>query len=81
MARKAVTTALAHPREGDDDQLQLIESEADEVLLDQLRGLYSNPSNTLRAVFLKDLFELLEKVADRCRDAGNVINLIVLKNS
>jgi len=63
------------------DHLQLIESEADEVLLDLLRGLYSSPSNTLRAVVLKDLFELLEKVADRCRDAGNVINLIVLKNS
>ena len=30
---------------------------------------------------LKDLYELLEKVIDRCRDAGNVIFHIVLKNS
>ena len=29
----------------------------------------------------KDLFELLEKAIDRCRDAGNVISHIVLKNS
>jgi uncharacterized protein Yka (UPF0111/DUF47 family) len=35
----------------------------------------------LKAVFLKDLFELLERVIDRCRDAGNVINQIVLKNT
>ena len=27
------------------------------------------------------LYDLLEKVIDRCRDAGNVINHIVLKNS
>jgi uncharacterized protein Yka (UPF0111/DUF47 family) len=30
---------------------------------------------------LKDLYDLLEKVIDRCRDAGNVIAQIVLKNS
>ena len=29
----------------------------------------------------KDLFELLEKAIDRCRDAGNVIYQIALKNS
>jgi uncharacterized protein Yka (UPF0111/DUF47 family) len=30
---------------------------------------------------LKDLYELLEKIIDRCRDVGNVISQIVLKNS
>jgi len=29
----------------------------------------------------RDLFELLEKAIDRCRDAGNVIYHIALKNS
>jgi uncharacterized protein len=32
-------------------------------------------------IMLKDLYELLEKVVDRCRDAGNVISNIHLKNS
>jgi hypothetical protein len=27
------------------------------------------------------LYELMEKVIDRCRDAGNVVMHIVLKNS
>lgn len=63
------------------DQLQAIEGEADEALLERLKELYSSQDNSVRVVFLKDLFELLEKVADRCRDAGNVINHIVLKNS
>ena len=30
---------------------------------------------------VKDLLELLERVADRCRDAGNVISHIVLKDT
>jgi uncharacterized protein Yka (UPF0111/DUF47 family) len=58
-----------------------LEAEADDVLLELLRDLYCSHHDTVRVVFLKDLYELLEKVADRCRDAGNVINHIVLKNS
>jgi uncharacterized protein len=63
------------------DQLQAIEGDADNALLDKLKDLYATQGNAIRVVFLKDIFELLEKVADRCRDAGNVINHIVLKNS
>jgi len=63
------------------DQLQTIEGEADKIVLEALRELYSGKHDPVRVVFLKDLYELLEKVADRCRDAGNVINQIVLKNS
>jgi uncharacterized protein Yka (UPF0111/DUF47 family) len=63
------------------DQLQAIEGDADQALLDKLKELYASQGNAIRVVFLKDIFELLEKVADRCRDAGNVINHIVLKNS
>lgn len=63
------------------DQLQAIEGDADKALLEMLKGLYASQGNAIKVVFLKDIFELLEKVADRCRDAGNVINHIVLKNS
>ena len=63
------------------DQLQAIEGDADNALLDKLKELYASQGNAIRVVFLKDIFELLEKVADRCRDAGNVINHIGHKNS
>ncbi len=63
------------------DQLQAIESEADELVLDLLRDLYSGKHEPLKAIFLKEFYDLMEKVTDRCRDAGNVINHIVLKNS
>ena len=63
------------------EQLQTIEGEADKLVLERLRDLYDGKHDPLKVVFLKDLFELLEKVTDRCRDAGNVINHITLKNS
>ena len=66
---------------GHNDRLQTVEGEADKLVLELLRDLYSGKHEPIRVIFLKDLFELLEKVTDRCRDAGNVINHIVLKNS
>ena len=62
-------------------RLQRIEGEADNLMLDALRGIYNSNENPLRTVFLKDLFELLEKIFDRCRDAGNTVFQIVLKHS
>jgi uncharacterized protein Yka (UPF0111/DUF47 family) len=63
------------------DQLQSIESEADEVMLDLLRDLYGGKYEPLQALMLRDLFDLLERAIDRCRDCGNAISHIVLKNT
>jgi uncharacterized protein Yka (UPF0111/DUF47 family) len=63
------------------DQLQSIESEADEVMLDLLRDLYGGKYEPLQAMMLRDLFDLLERAIDRCRDCGNAISHIVLKNT
>jgi uncharacterized protein Yka (UPF0111/DUF47 family) len=63
------------------DRMQAIESEADRLLLELYRDLYGGRHEPIRILLLKDLFELLEKAIDRCRDAGNVAYQIVLKNS
>ena len=63
------------------DRMQAVESEADRLLLDLYRDLFTNEPSAARLLLRKDLFELLEKAIDRCRDAGNVIYAIVLKNS
>lgn len=62
-------------------ELQSTEAEADGVLIEALRKLYQPGFPTLKAVILKDLFDLIEKAIDRCRDAGNVASHILLKNS
>jgi uncharacterized protein Yka (UPF0111/DUF47 family) len=61
--------------------LQKLEGDADKLMLERLRDLYSGKHDAVKAVILKDLYELLEKVFDRCRDAGNVVFHIVLKHS
>lgn len=63
------------------DKLQYVEGEADKVMNELLRELYSGKYDALRAIVLRDLYELIEKVVDRCRDVGNVVMHIVLKNS
>lgn len=63
------------------DRLQYLEGEADELMLTLLKDLYSGKYEALHVVILRHLFELLERVIDRCRDAGNVVFHIVLKNS
>ena len=62
-------------------KLQTVESQADDVLLEMERAFYEPGFPVLKAIILKDLYNLNEKVVDRCRDAGNVISLVVLKNS
>lgn len=63
------------------EKIQQIEGDADKLMLDCLRDLYSGAKDGVQVVILKDLYDLIEKVVDRCRDAGNVVAHIVLKNS
>jgi uncharacterized protein Yka (UPF0111/DUF47 family) len=63
------------------DKLQFLEGEADKYMVSLYKELYSGKHEALQVIVLKDIYELLEKIIDRCRDAGNVIAHIALKNS
>jgi hypothetical protein len=63
------------------DKLQFLESEADDHMMSLYKDLFGGRHEPLQVIALKDLYELLEKIIDRCRDAGNVIAHIALKNS
>ena len=62
-------------------RLQEVEAQADTVLLQLMRRFYEPGFPPLKAVILHDLYALNEKVVDRCRNAGNVISQVLLKNS
>lgn len=66
---------------GLNSQLQQVEGDADDLILECQRDLYTNEKDGVQVVVLKDLYDLMEKVVDRCRDAGKVVTQIVLKNS
>lgn len=65
----------------ENDKMQELEGRADQLVLGYLKEIYSGRMEPIKAMAMRDLYDLLEKVIDRCRDAGNVVTQIVLKNS
>ena len=65
----------------ENDKMQELEGRADKMVLGYLREIYSGSVEPLKAMAMHDLYDLLEKVIDRCRDACNLVSQIVLKNS
>src|SRR5438128_2476562 len=76
--RKGIDAPRAREK---NNRLQNIEGNADKLELDVLRDLYHGDYDAKHVIFLRDIYELLEKVIDRCRDAGNIILQVVLKYS
>ena len=76
--RKGIDAPTAREKNA---RLQTIEGDADELELELLRDLYHGDYEAKQILFLQELYELLEKVIDRCRDAGNIILQVVLKYS
>ena len=63
------------------DRLHYLEGEADKLMMSLIKELYSGKHEPLKVIIIMDLYETLERIIDRCRDAGNVIFQIVLKYS
>jgi len=63
------------------ERLRSLENEADRLMLELYRDIYSGRLDNLQMFLLKEFFEILEKAIDRCREAGVVAYQIVLKNS
>ena len=80
MVRELRAKSHLEKLKGQNDILQKVEGDADDLILHRLKELYSHETQPVKVIILKDLYELLEKVVDRCRDAGNVISNIILKN-
>lgn len=65
----------------ENDQLQALETRGDQLLLGYLKEIYRGDMDPIKAMAKRDLYDLLEKVIDRCRDVGEIVTQIVLKNS
>ena len=73
-------TGLEHVK-AQNRRLHQLEGEADKLILELFKTLYTGRHEPLRVIVSMDLYETLEEIIDRCRDAGNVIFQIVLKYS
>ena len=78
---KTLRSMKLEPMKELNDKLRAIENEADRLMLELYRDIYSGKLDHLQMFLLKEFFEILEKAIDRCREAGVVAYQIVLKNS
>jgi uncharacterized protein len=58
-----------------------LENEGDELLDKAMHQLFSSSTDPMEVIKKKDLYEMLEIVTDKCEDAANVIESIIIKYS
>jgi len=63
------------------EEIDRLESDADRVMRGAMSRLFREEPDVRQLIKLKAVYELLETVTDRCEDAANIIEGIVLENS
>jgi predicted phosphate transport protein (TIGR00153 family) len=63
------------------EEIDRLESDADRVMRGALSKLFREENDLKQVIKLRVIYDLLEQVTDRCEDAANVIEGIVLENS
>lgn len=81
MVREMADGLRIEPMRALQTRLQALEADADKLLLEPYGEMYLRERDPVRVMLAKDLFETVEKAINTCRDVGNVIYSIVLKNS
>ncbi|MCX8084178.1 MAG: DUF47 family protein [Calditerrivibrio sp.] len=62
-------------------EINELENEADRVLRESLGKLFSDEKDPIRLIKWKEIYETLEKVTDKCEDAANIIETVVVKHA
>ncbi|SMO78468.1 DUF47 domain-containing protein [Solitalea koreensis] len=62
-------------------KIHSVENQADAVLDASLADLFANEKNAIELIKMKEVLSMLELATDKCEDAANVIESIVLKHA
>ena len=62
-------------------EIDRLESEADRVFRAGLAKLFREEADVRQVIKLKEIYQLLESITDKCEDVANVIEGIVLENA
>lgn len=62
-------------------EIDQYESDSDHVMRSAMAKLFREEADTRHLFKMKEIYQLLESVTDRCQDVGNIIEGIVLENS
>jgi uncharacterized protein len=63
------------------EEIDHLEADADHVMRAAMAKLFRDEPDVLRVIKLKEIYELLESVTDRCEDVANVVESIVLERA
>ena len=63
------------------EDIDRLESEADHVMRAAMAKLFREEHDVLQVIKLKEIYELLESVTDKCEDVANIIEGIIVQNA
>jgi predicted phosphate transport protein (TIGR00153 family) len=63
------------------EEIDLLESDADRVMRSAMSKLFREETDVRELIKLKEIYEQLESISDRCEDVANLIEGVVLENS
>jgi predicted phosphate transport protein (TIGR00153 family) len=61
-------------------EINRLENEADRVYQESVRALFEGETDPIAIIKWKDMYDVLEVITDRCEDAANVIEGVVVKH-
>lgn len=62
-------------------EINSLENEADRVRADAISRLFDDEKDPIQLIKWKEIYENLELVTDKCEDAANILESIVVKNA
>jgi uncharacterized protein Yka (UPF0111/DUF47 family) len=62
-------------------EIDQLESDADRVMRSGMSKLFRDESDVRQLIKLKQIYELLEAVSDKCEDVANLLVGVVLENA
>ena len=63
------------------EEIDRLESDADRMLREAMSKVFREEPDVRQVIKLKEMYELLESVTDRCKDVAGTVEAIVLENS
>ena len=82
-----LSSALNHLGKRHDDiheqcvELNSLENEADKVCREAISRLFDEETDPIQLIKWKEIYEILERTTDRCEDAANILESVVVKNA
>lgn len=58
-----------------------LEEEGDRLYIQSMYDLHSNCTNPLEVIAWRDIYGYIEKCIDRCEEAADIVEMVIMKNS